>query len=177
MLRELTTSPTLLIFCLHGAYMALGVGDLSERQRITEEVVKRSSSPDKTLFLRDDRQVGFGLRVTPNGAKSFIAEGRVNGRMRRFTIGSAERFTVNEARGRAKALLAGMHDGVDPQFKRRAARQRADTLQAMLDAYLAARSVKETTAAKYRSQMQRNLPDWLPTRIRWLSTPYDLACP
>jgi integrase len=142
---------------------------LSERQRITEEVVKRSSSATRTLFLRDDRQVGFGLRVTPKGAKSFIAEGRVNGRMRRFTIGSAERFTVNEARGRAKALLAGMHDGVDPQFKKRAARQRADTLQAMLDAYLAARDVKETTAAKYRSQMQRNLPDWLDKPIAEIS--------
>ena len=84
--------------------------------------------------------------MTPNGAKYFIAEGRVNGRMRRFTIGSAERFTVNEARGRAKALLAGMHDGLDPQFKKRAARERSDTLQAMLEAYLTARGVKEATA-------------------------------
>jgi hypothetical protein len=147
----------------------LGVGDLSERQRITEEVVKRSSSANRTLFLRDDRQVGFGLRVTPKGAKSFIAEGRVKWRMRRFTIGSAERFTVNEARGRAKALLAGMHDGVDPQSRRRAARQRGDTLHAMLDAYLAARGVKETTAAKYRSQMQRNLSDWLDKPIAEIS--------
>ena len=165
----MTNSPTLLIFCLHGAYTALGVGNLSERQRITAEVVKRSSSANRTLFLRDDRQVGFGLRVTPKGAKSFIAEGRVNGRMRRFTIGSASRFTVNEARGRAKTLLASMHDGIDPQFKRRAARQRADTLQAMLEAYIAARGVKETTAAKYRSQMRRNLSDWLDKPIAEIS--------
>jgi integrase len=141
--------------------MAFGVGEMSERLRITEEVVKRSCSPHKTLFLRDDRQIGFGLRVTPKGAKSFIAEGRVNGRMRRFTIGSAGRFTVNEARGRAKALLAGMHDGIDPQFKKRAARERSDTLRAMLEAYLAARGVKDATASKYRAQMQRNLRDWL----------------
>ena len=142
---------------------------MSERLRITEEVVKRASSSDKTLFLRDDRQVGFGLRVTPKGAKSFIAEGRVNGRMRRFTIGSAGRFTVNEARGRAKALLAGMHDGIDPQFKKRAARERSDTLHAMLEAYLPARGVKEATASKYREQMQRNLPDWLDKPIAEIS--------
>jgi integrase len=142
---------------------------LSGRQRITEEVVKRVSPADRTLFLRDDRQLGFGLRVTPNGAKSFIAEGRVNGRMRRFTIGSAERLTVNEARGRAKALLAGMHDGVDPQFAKRAARERSDTLQAMLEAYLAARGVKETTAVKYRAQMRRNLSDWLNRPIAEIS--------
>jgi integrase len=142
---------------------------MTERFRITEEVVKRASPAAKTLFVRDNRQIGFGLRVTPNGAKSFIAEGRVNGRMRRFTIGSAERFTVNEARGRAKALLAGMHEGLDPQFKKRAARERSDTLQAMLEAYLAARGVKEATASKYRAQMQRNLSDWLDKPIAEIS--------
>jgi integrase len=132
-------------------------------------VVKRASRPHKTLFLRDDRQIGFGLRVTPKGAKSFIAEGRVNGRMRRFTIGSAGRLTVNEARGRAQALLAGIHDGIDPQFKKRAARERSDTLRAMLEAYLAARGVKETTAKKYREQMQRNLSEWLDKPIAEIS--------
>jgi integrase len=134
---------------------------MSKRERITEEAVKRALPARETVFLRDDRQVGFGLRVTPNGARSFIVEGRVNGRMRRFTIGSTERFTVNEARGEAKALLAGMHQGVDPQIKKRAVRQRSDTLQAMLDAYLGARGVKETTADKYRAQMRRSLADWL----------------
>ena len=66
--------------------------------------------------------------------------------MRRFTIGSAKRFTVNEARGSAKTLLAGMQEGVDPQVKKRAGRQRSDTLQAMLEAYIAARGVKKSTA-------------------------------
>jgi integrase len=134
---------------------------LGARQFISEESVKRASPGPQTLFLRDERQVGFGLRVTPNGAKSFIAEARVNGRMRRFTIGSAKRLTVNEARGRAKSLLAGMEQGVDPQAKRRAARQKSDTLNAMLEQYIAARGVKHTTAAKYRAQMRRHLSDWL----------------
>src|SRR5262245_484845 len=138
-----------------------GRSDLSGRQRITEDVVKRASPARGTFFLRDDRQIGFGLRVTPNGAKSFIVEGRVNGRMRRFTVGSAARFTGNEARGKAKKLLAEMHDGVDPQLKRRSVRQRSDTLQAMLDAYISAKNLKETTADKYRAQMRRNLLDWL----------------
>ena len=54
-----------------------------------------------------------------------------------------------------------MHQGVDPQVKKRAVRQRSDTLQAMLDAYLGARGVKETTADKYRAQTRRHLSDWL----------------
>lgn len=134
---------------------------MSQRQRITEKAVKKALPARKTIFLRDDRQVGLGLRVTPNGAKSFIVEGRVNGRMCRFTIGSAKRFTVNEARGSAKTLLADMQKGIDPQVKKRAGRQRSDTLQAMLEAYIAARGVKESTADKYRGQMRRKLSDWL----------------
>lgn len=134
---------------------------MSERQRITEDAVKRALPTHQTLFIRDDRQIGFGLRVTPNGAKSFVVEGRVNGRMRRFTVGSAERFTVNEARGKAKKYLAEMHEGLDPQVKRKSVRQRSDTLLAMLNAYIAAKVLKDLTANQYRAQMRRNLSDWL----------------
>jgi hypothetical protein len=134
---------------------------MSDRKRITEEAVKRAALGRAVRFLRDDQLIGFGLRATPNGAKSFIVEGRVNGLMRRFTIGPVERFSVSEARLRARTLLAEMHDGKDPQAKRRAARQRSDTLTTMLDDYIGAKGVKETTADKYRAQMSRNLRDWM----------------
>jgi integrase len=134
---------------------------MSDRKRITEEAVKRTTAGVAVRFLRDDQLVGFGLRVTPNGAKSFIVESRVSGRMRRFTVGPVERFSVSEARLRARALLAEMHDGKDPQVKRRATRQRSDTLTTMLEAYILAKRVKDTTAEKYRAQMRRNLSDWM----------------
>jgi Arm DNA-binding domain len=134
---------------------------MSDRKRITEEAVKRATLGRAVRFLRDDHLIGFGFRATPNGAKSFIVEGRVNGLMRRFTIGPVERFSVSEARLRARTLLAEMHDGKDPQAKRRAARQRSDTLTTMLDDYIGAKGVKETTADKYRAQMSRNLRDWM----------------
>jgi integrase len=85
--------------------------------------------------------------------------------MCRFTIGPTARFTVVEARDRAKALLAGMTAGIDPRVAKRAARQRSDTLQAILDGYIAARSIKDSTAAKYRALVHRNLPDWLDRSI------------
>jgi integrase len=153
----LTDSPALPIICLHGAYVAAEVGRMSKRKSITEDAVRRATPG----FLRDDKLVGFGVRVTPNGAKSFIVEARVNGRMRRYAIGPASRFTVDEARGKARTLLAEMHEGEDPQLKRKAARQRSDTLQAMLDGYIEAKGVRETTAAKYQAQMRRHLIDWL----------------
>jgi integrase len=134
---------------------------MSNRTRLTEAAIKRTLPGSAVRFLRDNQLIGFGLRITPNGAKSFIAEGRVNGRMRRFTIGPVERFSASEARLRARTLLAEMHDGKDPQAKRRAARQRSGTLAAMLDDYIDAKGVKETTADKYRAQMSRNLTDWV----------------
>jgi Arm DNA-binding domain len=103
------------------------------RTRITEALIRQIPPVPRTVFVRDDRLIGFALRVTPAGAKSFIAESRVSGRMRRFTIGAASRFTVDEARTAARALLADMSSGKDPQTKRRAARSRSDTLAAMLD--------------------------------------------
>jgi integrase len=131
------------------------------RKRITEEAVRRAPPGAGVRFIRDDQLIGFGLRVTPNGAKSFVVEGRVNGRMRRFTVGPVQLFSVSEARLRARTLLAEMHDGKDPQAKRRAARQQSDTLGGMLDDYIAAKGVRQTTANKYRAQMRRNLSDWL----------------
>jgi hypothetical protein len=38
-------------------------------------------------FLRDARVLGLALRVTSNGAKSWVWEGRVKGRVRRITLG------------------------------------------------------------------------------------------
>ena len=55
------------------------------RATITEAVVAGA----KTGFIRDDRVIGFGLRMTTNGFKAFIVEARVQGRVRRFTIGPA----------------------------------------------------------------------------------------
>jgi integrase len=62
-----------------------------------------------------------------------------------------------------------MHDGKDPQVKRRAARERADTLATMLEAYILAKRVKDTTAEKYRAQMRRNLSDWMDKPIGEIS--------
>jgi len=130
--------------------------------RITEEVVKQAKPGVAVRFLRDKELKGFALRITPKGAKSFIVEARVGGRaVRRYTIGPQPRFSVAVARSKARALLANMHEGRDPQIARRAARQRSATLSAMLDGYLSARDVKASTAAKYRGVLRRTLPDWL----------------
>jgi Arm DNA-binding domain len=77
-----------------------------QRTQITEDLVRRTVATGKTYFIRDVKPVGFALRVTEAGAKSFIVEARVNGKPCRFTIAPADRTTVQEARREAKTLLA-----------------------------------------------------------------------
>ena len=124
---------------------------------ITEAVVKGA----KPGFVRDDRLIGFGLRTTPAGVKSFIVEARVAGSPRRFVIGRAGRLTVAQAREEARKLLAEMTQGKNPQVRRRAQRERSDTLGEQLDAYIVAKRVKLTTAKKYQATARRCLGEWL----------------
>jgi integrase len=132
-----------------------------ERHRITEKLVKEVVPVGRLTFVRDDQMIGFGLQVTVAGTKSFIVEGRVNGRMQRRAIGSASHLTVEEARIKARKWLTEMHDGIDPKARRRAARQRSATLESMLENHIAGKAVKESTATKYRALFRRNLSDWL----------------
>jgi integrase len=127
------------------------------RTTITEALVRGA----KPGFIRDDRVVGFALRTTSSGFKSFVVEARVSGRVRRFTLSAADRSTVAEARAQARQVLAGMVRGRDPAVGRRAKRERSRTLVEMLDEYIAARQVKPSTAVRYRGVLARVCSDWL----------------
>jgi integrase len=82
---------------------------------ITKLVVERARAPrDGQIFIRDKAVTGFALRVTAKGAKSFIWEGRIRGRMRRITLGGFPALTVSKAREKALQLKAAIIDGDDP---------------------------------------------------------------
>jgi hypothetical protein len=132
-----------------------------KRIRITEKLVKEEGPTGGLRFVRDDQLIGFALQITKAGSKSFIVECKVKGVTRRFTIGSASRLTVAGARIKARIRLAEMASGKDPQVRRRAERQRSATLGAMLEEYILAKAVKDSTAVKYRGHFRRNLSDWL----------------
>jgi integrase len=78
-----------------------------------------------------------------------------------------ERFTVAEAREKARALLHAMASGQDPQIERRAARERSGTVRELLEDYIAVRSTRQdrplraSTAKKYREVLRRCVSDWL----------------
>jgi hypothetical protein len=72
----------------------------------------------KDWLLWDDKLPGFGMKVTPSGAKVFVFQYRLGGRgakVRRYTIGKMGRVTPDAARKLAEGLSLQVAQGIDPQ--------------------------------------------------------------
>lgn len=88
--------------------------------KLTKRIIDSTPSPISTdgkteqLFLRDDNIPGFAVRITSGGARSFILEKRVNGRMRRWTIGAYGPMTLEQARTEANKQIGRIAAGEDP---------------------------------------------------------------
>ncbi len=87
--------------------------------RITKRVVDTLKPGDRDVFAWDSELRGFGVRVKPSGATSYIVQYRNrDGRSRRLTVGSQGRLTPEEARKEAKLILGEVAKGKDPAGQR-----------------------------------------------------------
>lgn len=107
----------------------------------------------------DDRLSGFGVRVQPGGALSWVAMYRTReGRLRKLTVGRVGTLTPEEARQEARQKLAEAQKGGDPAGDKSAAR-RGITVTELCDWYLreAEGRVKASTLAMDRSRIERHV--------------------
>src|SRR5205823_4580817 len=94
----------------------------------------------------DDNLKGFGVRVTSGGAKTFIVEKLIKGKLRRIKIGRYGEITAEQARNKAKILIGQIAHGIDPLAEKNSAKMREVTLQEVMQDYLQARkSLKPKT--------------------------------
>ena len=102
---------------------------------------------------------GFGVRMKPSGAASFIIQYRTReGRTRRLAIGRVAILTLNEARGQAREKLASVAMGADPSGERHKI-YHAITVAEFCDLYLleAKGRVKASTLGMDRSRIETHV--------------------
>ncbi|HHF7348592.1 TPA: tyrosine-type recombinase/integrase [Legionella feeleii] len=132
--------------------------------KLTKTIVdKLEHIPGKTqTFYRDNDLKGFALRITSGSVKSFIVETRINGKVKRVTLGKYGNLTVEEARKQAKSLLGSVARGDDPIAEKKTKKVHAMTLQQVLNDYLKARKdLKPRTLNDYQCVLHEVVPDWL----------------
>lgn len=114
------------------------------------------------VFYRDENLKGFALRVTSTGMKSFVVETRIEGKVKRITLGKYGVITVEEARKQAKTLLGQIARGDNPIAEKKSNKIKLMTLDSVLSDYLKARKdLKEFTVSDYRNVLRQVMPDWL----------------
>jgi integrase len=120
--------------------------------------VKKLPVPIKGNKVFYDTEVaGFGVRVTANGARSFILNYyTTSGRERRITVGDHREWTVTEARKEALRLRHLISKGGDPAADRKALRA-APSVGDLIDRFEAEHlpRLRASTVAEYASMISK----------------------
>jgi integrase len=145
--------------------------------RLTKSFVDHVVPPTLTdkgkpaqAFYRDSAILGFGLRVTSQGAKSFIVEKRIAGKVKRITLGRYGNLTVEQARKEAMKFLGKVATGNDPIAEKKEANLKAITLIETFEDYLKTRKdLKPGTIHDYTRSINWACQDWLSRPITEIS--------
>ena len=83
------------------------------RKSLTDKGISALKSRAARYAFADPQLAGHYVRVTPNGAKSFVCVARnPDGQQVWTTIGACEVMPIEEARGRARDMLQRVRDGL-----------------------------------------------------------------
>ena len=85
-----------------------------ERRSLSNRVVDGLRAGDREIIYWDRDLPGFGVRVYPNGAKTYLVQGRGPRGSKRITIGRHGTIAADEARRRGAALLIRIKAGEEP---------------------------------------------------------------
>jgi hypothetical protein len=131
-------------------------------RRITKRVVDALRPQAREFAVWDSKLTGFGVRVRPSGAMSYVVVYRAgSGRgapVRRFTIANVGKATPEAARRRARAILGAVAHGHDP------AGEKAIERGTLTIAGLADRFMSEHTSSRNASLEPSRSTDTCSTR-------------
>lgn len=128
--------------------------------QITPPPLKANGKCDQ-VFYRDSAITGFGLRVSSGGTKSFFTETRINGKVKRITLGRYGNMTVEQARKQAMQTLGEIAIGNDPIADKNNNRIKQITLSEVFEDYLKTRKdLKDSTIHDYRRSINGPFKEW-----------------
>jgi integrase len=133
--------------------------------KLTDAFVAAARPDGRDRLLADSQITGFALRLTPTGAKIFVARTSIAGQRRRrqVTLGTFPALSTARARDLALQALADMRRGADPTAARKALIETSAAARRTL-AELAAKWMAEHVAKK-KPRTQRDYMELLAKHI------------
>jgi integrase len=129
-------------------------------KKLTKRVVETICAPSQGQYFTWDGELkGFGIRITPT-RKTYVAQGKANGKTIRTTIGSCEVFTLEQARVEAKHRLLEMSQGVASNKRIKKDKVQSVTLEEAYQAYIKSRPFSDNTLRDYSKAMRLGFKDW-----------------
>lgn len=116
----------------------------------------------KREYYEDPRIPYLRLAVTDSGAKSWVVQRRIQGKVTRITLGRFPDLTPENARTHAERVAGDIAHGRNPQNEKREARAKRLTLAEAFEEMLEVRRLKPATVKTYRQVMSAALGDWMP---------------
>lgn len=133
----------------------------AESKKITKRVVDSLRPRDREYSIWDAQMPGFGVRVRPSGAMSYVVVYRAGGGrsspVRRYTIGSVGKITPEKARNQAQVILGSVAQGRDPagaKSAERGSRPLSDLADRFLTEHVEQKR-KPATAALYKHLVEK----------------------
>jgi integrase len=131
----------------------------ADRAKLTKRVVEALAPIAKDRFVWDAEVLGFGVKVTRGGLRTYILQYRFGGRARRFNIGAhGSPWTVETARDQARVLLGQVASGEDPQEAKQGARREL-TVAELCDLYVSEGLItrKPSSIASARADIENHI--------------------
>lgn len=124
--------------------------------KLTKRFVDSLTAETSDVVHWDDELRGFGIRVRSGGRKSYIVKSRCRGRQIKMTIGTHGSITVEQARTKARSIIADAKEGSDPSAayaKMRKSPTMKELGQRFLDDYVPTHC-RKSTEREYRRSVE-----------------------
>jgi integrase len=129
-------------------------------QRLVDSIALPAGKADAVHY--DDALPGFGLRIRDGGSRMFVVQYKLGTQHRRMTLGSTAHLRLDDARAKARDILAAVRLGQDPAGeKAQAVAALADRCETHIRRYLARQKTKLRPSSYIRAEAHF-LDHWKP---------------